>query len=302
MFSNYINGAIISSHGHCGHHHTNLTPAVSVKDAYGNVVKLQWTPIDRFSVDITSNSWIPVLDDSIILNQSGQTPYDVAGVEGRFAYNTSDYRCWKFSKGGWEEQSEIASQDAGKTIMLFSNKSGLTRIVLKNFRGEPVHTAESIGDTVTLTIDDALSEKLLQGYYNMYVYLVSGNTTKFIRKISVSVGNYVEESAPPHGHHCHGPNIVPPNCNREEDEHNAWLLNRAMISVSTISERDSLDCPSLPHGKVVRVAHTDSGAKYYSWNQVTYTWKEEMVFNGNSGEIISENELDELLSELKQTE
>jgi hypothetical protein len=291
MFSNYISGAVVSSHNHCDHPHTNLTPGVAVKDDYGNVVKLQWTPTARFSVNITSDSWVPVVDGSVILNQPGQTPHDVVGINGDLAYNTADYKCWMYLGGTWKEQDDIATQDRGKTIMLFSSQAGMTRAVLKNFRGEQLHVIEGVGNTATLTIDDELSDKLLQGYYNIDVYLVLNSTTKFIRKISVSVGNYVKENDHDHRHPCHHPNIVPPNCSQEDDERDAWILSRSLISVATIAERDSLDCRSMPHGRVVRVAQTPNGAMYYSWDQVTYTWKEETALNRKVIQV--DSELDE---------
>ena len=276
MFSNYINGTVVTERDCpecCEHSHITYTPGTVQKDDYGNIVQLQWTPTARFSFCVTSDSWLPVFENSIILNNPGQTPCDVAGTNGDYAYNTVDFKCWRYKDCFWIEQDDIAVDSSSKTVVLFSNKNGVTRAVVKNFRGEPIRTFESIGNQVTISIDDNFSNLLKQGYYAMDVYLVNTDVIRYCRRIPISVGIYSVDEHP--DHQCQHPNVIVPNPSMKDEEKNAWELRRAFLSVSTISERDSLDPVTLPHGKLVRVSNTDDGVKYYSWDQATYTWKEE---------------------------
>ena len=294
MFSNYTVGTVVSQQDHCDHKHTCVTPGFAQTDDYGNIVRFQWTPDARFNFEVTSDSWIPVPEGSIALTQSGQLPDDIATVCDTFAYNTVDYRCWKNDCGNWLEQPEISIDPQSRTRLLFSDKSKSTRVVIKNFREEVVQTFESSGNTVSIVVDDTLAEQLLQGYYNMDVYLVGTSMIRHIRRITVSIGNYVDDSVQCDPD-CHEPVPVIPNPSLENEQKDAWELNRAFISVNSIEERDSLNIDSLPHGKIVRVADTTDGVKYYSWDQVTFTWKEETFPIDNSTKV--EIEVDDHLSE-----
>lgn len=294
MFSNYTVGTVVSQHDHCDHKHTCVTPGFAQTDDYGNIVRFQWTPDARFNFEVTSDSWIPVPEGSISLTQSGQLPDDIATVCDTFAYNTVDYRCWKNDCGTWLEQPEISIDPQSRTRLLFSDKSKSTRVVIKNFREEVVQTFESSGNTVSIVVDDTLAEQLLQGYYNMDVYLVGTSMIRHIRRIVVSIGNYVDDSVQCNPD-CHEPVPVIPNPSLENEQKDAWELNRAFISVNSIEERDSLNIDSLPHGKIVRVADTTDGVKYYSWDQVTFTWKEETFPVDSSTKV--KIEVDDHLSE-----
>lgn len=274
MFSNYKLGTVVSEHDHCDHKHTCVTPGFAQTDDYGNIIRFQWTPDARFTFEVTSDSWIPVPGSSIALTQSGQLPDDVATVCDTYAYNTVDYRCWKNDCGTWLEQPDIYIDSNSSTSLLFSDTSKSTRVVIKNFREEVIRTFESASNTVTINVDDELAEQLLQGYYNMDVYLVGNTSIRRIRRIGISIGNYTEDSDNCDSD-CHKPVPIIPNPSLENEQKNSWELSRATISVASIAERDSLDVASLPHGKVVRVTDTDEGVMYYSWDKVTSTWVEE---------------------------
>lgn len=289
MFSNFINGAVVTQHNHHNHAHNCVTPGFVQKDDYGNVARLQWTPDARFVFEVTSDCWIPVYEGSVILNQEGQTPFDVATTCDTFAYNTADYKCWKNECGTWVEQNDIVTNPSSRTAILFSKRSDSTRVIIKNFREEVVRTFESTGNNVSIEVDDTLAQELLQGYYNMDVYLVGTDTVRHIRRIAISIGNYVDK--PNNGTcGCGSPSNILPNPSLDNAQQDAWELNRAFISVNTLDERDSLDCRTLQHGKLVRVANTPEGVKYYTWDQITYTWKDE-TFPVNFDETPVDTEL-----------
>ena len=289
MFSNFINGAVVTQHKHCGHTHTCVTPGFIQKDDYGNIARLQWTPETRVSFDLTSDAWIPIPEGSIVLNQAGQTPFDAAATCNTYAYNTADYKCWKNDCGTWVEQTGMFVDTSSNTAILFSDESKSTRAIIKNFREEVVRTFENVGNTVSIVVDDTLAQELLQGYYNIDIYVVGSNIIRHVRRIAVSIGNHVDKTNNVNCG-CNTPGNIIPNPSLDSAQQDAWELNRAFISVNNLSERDSLDCRALPHGKMVRVSTTPDGVKYYSWDQVTYTWKEE-IFQGGSGSGVVDKEL-----------
>lgn len=290
MFSNFINGAVVTQHEHCGHTHNCVTPGFVQKDDYGNIARLQWTPETRFSFDLTSDTWIPVPEGSVVFNQTGQNPLDTTATCNTYAYNTADYKCWKNDCGTWVEQTDVFVDTTSSTAILFSQKSKSTRAIIKNFREEVVRTFDNIGNTVNIVVDDTLAQELLQGYYNIDMYVVGSDTIRYVRRIAVSIGNYVDKTNNINCGCNTPPSNIIPNPSLDSARQDAWELNRAFISVSNISERDSLDCRALPHGKMVRVSSTPNGVKYYSWDQITYTWKEE-IFQGGSCSVVVDKEL-----------
>ena len=298
MFSNYTHGVTVTSQPNCC---CTPTPAfnTAILDKYGNVVKLQWTPVDRFSISITSDSWIPVLPNSVILKNPGETPTSVA-PDGVFAYNTSDCLCWVSNGKIWVEQSDIVPSTCGSTTLLFSNKNCTTRIEIRNFREDVMFEDEALGTEVDLLIDDRLSNKLLQGFYNLDVYQVSESRVRHIRRVPVSVSYTLEPSepsAPPAPSDPSSPST--PQEPTEEQKQYLWELNHSILGVSTIYDRDSIDTGLLTHGKIVRVSNTDTGVKYYSWNQLTNAWEEQPLADAIKYiEILSDKETEELLSYL----
>lgn len=82
-------------------------------------------------------------------------------------------------------------------------------------------------------------------------------------------------------HHPHPP--VPPappspyrpggcDCTAEDD-----MLERAMITVDSIAQRDALNSPFLPDGKVVRVNDSDGAVAYFEWDSTNLAWKEAVL-------------------------
>lgn len=76
---------------------------------------------------------------------------------------------------------------------------------------------------------------------------------------------------PAPGHDCCHPHTPGPQMNPQMK----WELDRSMVCVATIAERDLLARRLLPHGKLVRVADTGDGPKYFAWNQIHSRWDEE---------------------------
>lgn len=70
-------------------------------------------------------------------------------------------------------------------------------------------------------------------------------------------------------------------------------LDRAFITVDTIAERNNLNRELVPQGKIVRVNYTESGAKYYIWDQVSMSW-EDITFDHK--DYITKSEADEKYS------
>lgn len=216
MFSNYNNGTQVTNKDKCGcHDHTtptisHNTPVLTQKDDYGNIIKLQWTPNARFTLNLTSDTWTPIFDGSKVLEKPGATPDGIAGYINMYAYNLSDYKCWQYNGAEWVEQPDIESSPRSNTVVLFSMENSSTRISIKNFRGEPVYTVENDSNVVSVSIDDTLAQILLQGYYNIDVYQITKTSTRHVRRIPVSIGyNLQQPDAPPiinnvpQGNGCH---------------------------------------------------------------------------------------------------
>jgi hypothetical protein len=193
MFSNYTNVTQVAQEDGCCHKQTtpvtgHNTDVLAQKDEYGNIIKLQWTPNDRFTLNLTSDTWMPIFDSSKVLEEPGETPDDADGQLNMYAYNLSDWKCWKHDGDKWVEQSAIESPHGSSTTVLFSMKNSSTRISIKNFRGDTVYTVENEGNWLPFTVDDTLSQLLLQGYYNIDVYQITQTLTRHIRRISASIG------------------------------------------------------------------------------------------------------------------
>ena len=216
MFSNYTTGTQVSHKDKCGcHDHTpptisHNTPVITQKDDYGNIIKLQWTPNARFTLNLTSDTWTPIFDGSKVIDKPGVTPDGIAGYVNMYAYNLADYRCWQYNGAEWVEQQDIVSSPRSNTTVLFSMEDSATRVSIKNFRGEPVYTVENDSNIVAVTIDDTLAQILLQGYYNIDVYQITKTSTRHVRRIPVSISHSLQppDSQPiinniPGGHGCH---------------------------------------------------------------------------------------------------
>lgn len=65
-------------------------------------------------------------------------------------------------------------------------------------------------------------------------------------------------------------------------DYDADMLNRAFISVDTITQRDNLDKNRLTNGKIVRVNDYGGTSRYYAWNETAKQW-DDVDFGGGGG-------------------
>ena len=191
MFQNYTTGVQIGHNCDCHKPSQNVpeqhSPATIMKDELGNIKKLQWAPDARFTINITSDTNISIVQGSQILNRSGLTPETLSGWEGLYAYNIVDTICWKYTQNSWVRLPNIITANNG-AVITFGNDQAKTKISIKNFRGETIFSDTEDGNIVPLTIDDQLADLLMQGFYNLDVYQITANATKLIRRIPVSIG------------------------------------------------------------------------------------------------------------------
>lgn len=191
MFENYSSSVQIGHNCAC-HKPSHIvpeqyTPAEVTKDELGNISKLQWAPDARFTINLTSDTNISVVEGSQILNRSGLTPEGIAGWEGLYAYNIVDTICWQYTKGTWVKLPNIITSNKNSVIITFSNDKAKTKISIKNFRGETIFTDTEEGNFVPLTVDDSLASILMQGFYNVDIYQITSTSTKLIRRIPISI-------------------------------------------------------------------------------------------------------------------
>ena len=204
MFSNYASGVHITDK-HC-HDHPEINPVDEFyeKDAYGNIVKLTWSPEDEVTIELTSDSNLPIYERSQVFIIPGEIPNDSYGRPGQHAYNTVDNKCWKYNGNYWEELPEIAICKRSHTIITFTSIGYSTHAMVKNFRGECVYAISEVGTNVHITVNEELSKLLRQGFYNVDVYRVNDTITEHVRRIPLSVGypsGNTSINIPPHP--CH---------------------------------------------------------------------------------------------------
>lgn len=76
--------------------------------------------------------------------------------------------------------------------------------------------------------------------------------------------------------------IHPPHCEEVFTHKDSEMLDRAMITVDTLAQRDALSCEFLPNGKVVRVNNVDGQVAYYEWDSSTLSW---LTISDNSSTV-----------------
>jgi hypothetical protein len=211
MFNNYTLGVHSSSSG-CvcnsgqGSDVISTVSDYSVEDKYGNIVRLNWSPSARFTINLTSDIWAPIAVGAKVLSTAGATPYKMAGTEGAYVYNTNDCKCWKYVSGRWVEEADIAEFPDSGAVVLFSTKNCITRVSIKNFRGESIFSIDENSNIVNLQVDDTLSNILMQGFYNLDIYKIYNNETRLVRRIPLSVGYSNENSSSQGSVHVQRPN------------------------------------------------------------------------------------------------
>ena len=201
MFSNYRPGVQTNS---CNCHTTPDCkpvqpngPVQVMKDEYGNITRLQWSPDARFTLNLTSDINIPVESGSKIFTVSGVTPIGIAGWEGLYAYNTVDCKCWKYTSNSWKLLPELISCVGSDVVITLSNEDATTRVSIKNFRGESIFSDDNKGSFIPLTVDDSLAKVLMQGFYHVDIYQISDNSSKLVRRVPLSIGYSAPPAKPP---------------------------------------------------------------------------------------------------------
>ena len=189
------------------------------KDKYGNIISLSWPSSTRFELNLTSDIWVPIADGAIVFTESGKTPSGTTPDNTSYAYNTSDCKCWKYIDNDWVEQEDIIEFKNSGLVVLFSNRDCTTRVDIKNFRNDIVFTISG-NNIVTINVDDELSTKLGQGFYNVDIYRVDENTTLLTRRIPLSIGEVSSNGAIGNQNNCQNTINVNKFCNItvEQDE------------------------------------------------------------------------------------
>lgn len=159
-----------------------------VKDLYGNIVGLVWNSRERFSIELTSDTILPVDKGSLILKETGATP-EVDGTFGMYAYNTVDYKCWRYADGKWDESDNMVFPTNGDSFEIFSNPNSSILVEFINFRGDVIHRLTHDSNTVCFAYDDEVAKVLQQGTYVANVYQVANGENRLVRKIKVTVGD-----------------------------------------------------------------------------------------------------------------
>lgn len=210
MFENYRPGVQVGNHNCDCHSNEIIKPQHSgpvniEKDEFGNINRLQWAPDARFTINLTSDTNLPIVSGSQILRVSGITPMSISGWEGLLAYNIVDFKCWKYSNDNWIELPEIETCSSSDAIITFSNDNAVTRVSIKNFRGESIFSDDNKGNIVPLTFDDILAKVLLQGFYYVDIYQLIDNNSRLVRRIPLSIGHSNASNKPtfPDNNHCH---------------------------------------------------------------------------------------------------
>lgn len=146
-------------------------------NAEGQLVGYYWYYGDTVNLQFTIDGEISVLSNAIIFSVSGQQPTaSTKAVIGQKAYNIVDLISWTcIAVNGtdaiWTEDATFTSSDIGTQNLYFNIESYLEgKIVtfrMYDFRKEEVYMTEVIGaSTITITIDQELSNKLLRGNYS----------------------------------------------------------------------------------------------------------------------------------------
>lgn len=201
MFENYSSEVQIGHDCDC-HKPSEIipeeyTPARITRDELGNITKLQWAPDARFTINLTSDTNISIIEGSQILSRSGLTPENIAGWEGLYAYNIVDTICWQYRNGTWNKLPNIITSNRNSVVITFGNDQAITKVSIKNFRGATIFSDTEEGNFVPLTIDDNLASVLMQGFYYVDIYQVTTKSTKLIRRIPLSVGHAQPDKKPP---------------------------------------------------------------------------------------------------------
>ena len=209
MFENYRPGVQVGNNCDC-HKPSPIIPehfgpAKVTKDKLGNITKLQWAPDARFTINITSDTSISIIEGSQVLNKAGMTPHSIPGWEGLHVYNIVDAICWKYCNGEWIQLPELVSSNDSNVVVVFGNDNATTKLSIKNFRGETIFSDSNSGSFVPLTIDDSLAGILQQGFYYLDVYQIATNSTRLVRRIPLSIAASQPQVKPtfPTMGHCH---------------------------------------------------------------------------------------------------
>lgn len=80
------------------------------------------------------------------------------------------------------------------------------------------------------------------------------------------------------------------------------MLERAWITVDTISQRNKLNRRQIPNGKIVRVnqVKNEEGPKYYAWNEVYEEWEEIFQQLDTSDFVLKKDMLSEVENKIEE--
>lgn len=219
---------------------TPTSALTEIKDAYGNIIELQWDREERFSITLTTDVVRPVFDGSKILRTSGEVPSGY-GVPGMYAYNVVDSLCWIYQDNEWVQLDNIVSPDSGEFVETFSNPASTIVVEFTNFRGEVFYSLTRTSNNVDFVVGDEEAEVFLQGLYYANIYQVKGASSKLVSTIKITVGR-----TDPCKHSCTPTVGVSPNeyVTREEFEE----IEDEIEGIQDVLE----DIPSIP-SVIVRI-------------------------------------------------
>lgn len=165
-------------------------------DIKNNFIGYSWVHGELFNFTLNVNDTIRVPEDSIIYTESGQCPdANTKGYKSQKAYNIVDGKCWTCTGYVcgvfvWLLNDKIMyTADGDKEISLnidMTNKQ--LKLDLYTFKWEII---ESIitenSDTIELSIDDTLSEKLNSGIYYGILSIVDNDNIHIKDKFTIVI-------------------------------------------------------------------------------------------------------------------
>lgn len=173
-----------------------LNPPYKSFDKYGNLISLKWNVNDKFILTDTLDLFLFVQFDSIIYEESGETPTpETFGQCCQLAYNTVDYKCWKCyglvnRVYQWKEINPLVCINGTEKIKFIFNPTDTTvKIKILNFRQESIIEEEvTVDDSLwSLPISNEKYPQLLQGQYLLEVIISKKDETKTVKKIPLTI-------------------------------------------------------------------------------------------------------------------
>ena len=156
-------------------------------DKCGNVIGLSWDSQDRFVLRLSTDFNILINENDIVLENDGEVPAASNLPVGTHAYNTKNRNCWIQTPFGWELLYDIEYPQDGTKIITFEYTGYSSCAEIKNFREETIYKVEFADNVIDINIDDELSKLLMQGTYNLDLFVRRDDFISQVRRIPVSV-------------------------------------------------------------------------------------------------------------------